>query len=96
MLGSHLRIFCTFVFLPSPNNIIFAKRGESTNEYKRNTNTCGKQHPRRYKRIQTEYKRVQTSKEHITFSNLALVEEDGGGRRRRRMGMGMEYGDGGG
>ena len=61
MLGSHLCYFCTFVLLTSPNNIIFAKRGESTNEYKRNTNTWGKQHPRRYKRIQTEYKRVQTS-----------------------------------
>ena len=31
--------FCTFVFLPSPNSIIFAKRGESTNEYKRSTKT---------------------------------------------------------
>ncbi len=31
--------FCTFVLLPSPNSIIFAKRGESTNEYKRNTKT---------------------------------------------------------
>ena len=31
--------FCTFVLLPSPNSIIFAKRGNSTNEYKRSTNT---------------------------------------------------------
>ena len=57
--------FCTFVLLPFPNSIIFAKRGESTNEYKRSTNTLGKRHPRRYKRIQTEYTRVQTSTDEL-------------------------------
>ena len=65
MLGSHLRTFCTFVVLPSPNTIIFAKRGESTNEYKQITNTSGKRHPKRHKRIQTEYTRVQTSTDEL-------------------------------
>ena len=31
--------FCTFVLLPFANSIIFAKRGESTNEYERSTKT---------------------------------------------------------
>ena len=54
--------FCTFVLLPSPNNIIFAKRGESTNEYKRSipeyrrtTKTRGERHPRRYSRAQAHF-----------------------------------------
>jgi len=51
--------FCTFVLLPFANSIIFAKRGESTNEYERSTKTLGKRHPERYKRVQTEHRRVQ-------------------------------------
>ena len=39
MLGANVHAVCIFVFLPFPNNIIFAKRGESTNEYKRSTKT---------------------------------------------------------
>ena len=51
--------FCTFVFLPSANHIIFAKRGKNTNGYKRIRKTRGKQHLRRFERVQAEHRRVQ-------------------------------------
>ena len=56
--------FCTFVLLPSPNSIIFAKRGESTNGYKRITRnlreTTSRAVQNEYKRSTREYKGVQT------------------------------------
>ena len=50
--------FCTFVFLPSANSIIFAKRGKNTNGFKWSTQTQRKQHLRR---PETSTNGVQTS-----------------------------------
>ena len=51
--------FCTFVFLPSPNSIIFAKRGEYIRvqmEYKNLWETTSRAVQ---KRVQTEHTRIQ-------------------------------------
>ena len=51
--------FCTFVLLPSPNSIIFAKRGEYKRVQMEYNKLMGNDIPSGTERVQTEHTRIQ-------------------------------------